>query len=271
MAIYAVGDVQGCLEPLRRLLHKVRFDRRRDRLWLAGDLVNRGPDSVGVLRFVRSLGRAAVVVLGNHDLHLLARVYTNAESRRRDTLGQVLEAPDRKELLDWLRRQPLMHVAHGWAMVHAGLLPEWSVSRARELAREVEEELRGRRPKRLFEEMYGDSPARWSDDLRGADRHRVIINAMTRMRMLDEDGEMVMGYSGHPSDAPRGLSCWFDARPRASRGTPILFGHWAALGLMKRRELVALDTGCAWGRRLTAVRLSDRKVFQVRAGRVAPD
>ncbi len=262
MATFAVGDIQGCYDALQRLVDAIGFRPGSDRLWLAGDLVNRGPDSLRVLRWARALGDGAVVVLGNHDLHLLAVASGLGPPRRRDTLRGVLDAPDGPELLDWLRRQRLMHHEDGFAMVHAGLLPEWTIGEALELAREVERELRDA-PRRLFESMYGDEPSRWSDALAGADRHRVVVNALTRLRMLGPSGEMRLSYTAAPSDAPAGLVSWFDVPGRASAGTPIVCGHWAALGLVLRPDLIALDTGCVWGRRLTAVRLEDRALFQV--------
>ncbi len=262
MATYAVGDIQGCYRALRRLLKKASFDPARDRLWLTGDLVNRGPDSAEVLRWVRGLGDRAVVVLGNHDLHLLAVAHGGAPAKRRDTLVGVLDAPDREELLDWLRHQKLMHHEKGFAMVHAGLLPDWSIAEAMKLAGEVERGLR-EAPGRLFESMYGDEPGKWSGGLDRADRHRVVVNAMTRMRMLDRSGEMDLYYTGAPERAPAGLVSWFDVPGRASAGTPIVCGHWAALGLVMRPDLLALDSGCVWGRRLTAIRLEDRALFQV--------
>jgi bis(5'-nucleosyl)-tetraphosphatase (symmetrical) len=262
MATYALGDIQGCREALGRLLEEIAFHPAEDRLWLTGDLVNRGPDSLAVLRWARALGDRAVVVLGNHDLHLLAVASGLAPPKRRDTLRGMLEAPDRDELLDWLRRRPLMHCEGGFAMVHAGLLPDWTVDEALHLAREVERELRDR-PRRLFASMYGDEPSRWSGSLRASDRHRAVINAMTRMRMLSPAGDMDLAYTAAPSGAPEGLVSWFDFPGRRSRGTPIVCGHWAALGLVLRPDLIALDTGCVWGRALSAVRLEDRAVFQV--------
>lgn len=263
MATFAVGDIQGCLRAVQRLLEKASFDRARDRVWLTGDLVNRGPDSAGVLRWARSLGDRAVVVLGNHDLHLLAVAHGKGTGARcRKTLARILDEADGQDLLDWLRHQKLMHHEDGVAMVHAGLLPEWSITQALELAREVESELHAT-PARLFESMYGDEPARWSDALDRADRHRVVINAMTRIRMLDRGGAMDLSYSDAPGKAPAGYVSWFDVPGRASAATPIVCGHWAALGLVLRPNLLALDTGCGWGRQLTAVRLEDRAVFQV--------
>ena len=264
MATFVVGDIQGCSRALQRVLALASFDRARDRVWLTGDLVNRGPDSPGVLRWARGLGDRAVVVLGNHDLHLLAVAHgKGAGARCRKTLLRILAEPDGQELLDWLARQKLMHHEDGVAMVHAGLLPEWSIAQAAELACEVERELR-EAPARLFEEMYGDEPARWSDALGRADRRRIVINAMTRLRMLDGAGRMALSYSDAPAGAPEGFVSWFDVPGRASAGTPIVCGHWAALGLVMRPDLIALDTGCGWGRQLTAVRLEDRAVFQVR-------
>ncbi|HVI95930.1 MAG TPA: symmetrical bis(5'-nucleosyl)-tetraphosphatase [Anaeromyxobacter sp.] len=265
MATFAVGDIQGCSSALRRVLERASFDRERDRVWLTGDLVNRGPDSAGVLRWARSLGDRAVVVLGNHDLNLLAIAHGQGRegsgARCRETLARILGEPDGRELLDWLGRQKLMHHEGGVAIVHAGLLPEWSIEQALELAREVEEELRDA-PARLLGCMYGDEPARWRDGLARADRHRVVINAMTRLRMLDASGRMALSYSGAPAGAPEGLVSWFDFPGRASAATPIVCGHWAALGLVLRPDLLALDTGCGWGSQLTAVRLEDRAVFQ---------
>ncbi len=265
MATFAVGDIQGCPGALRRVLEQASFDRARDRVWLAGDLVDRGPDSAGVLRWARSLGDRAVVVLGNHDLHLLAVAHglgrPGSGARCRATLASILDQPDGPELLAWLGRQKLMHHEGGVAMVHAGLLPEWSIAQALELAGEVERELH-EAPARLFARIWGDAPARWRDGLDPADRQRVVINAMTRLRMLDAAGEMALSYAGAPAEAPPGLVSWFDVPGRASAATPIVCGHWAALGLLVRPDLLALDTGCGCGRQLTAVRLDDRAIFQ---------
>lgn len=263
MATYAVGDVQGCFQPLQRLLDDIRFDARSDRLWMVGDLVNRGLDSLATLQFVRDLGDAAVTVLGNHDLHLLSVAEGYERLRRDDTLTDVLEAPDRGELLDWLRHRPLMHVADGYAVVHAGLLPSWSVSRALELAGEVETALRSSTYRSFLARMYGNRPARWSDSLNGYERLRVIVNAMTRLRLCTSDGAMEFDHKGRPRDVPEGYLPWFAVPERRSQDTPIIFGHWSALGLIQRDNVFGLDTGCLWGRRLTALRLEDRRVFQV--------
>lgn len=266
MAIYAIGDVQGCYRELRDLLDLVRFDPGADQVWLVGDLVNRGPRSLEVLRFVRSLGAAARVVLGNHDLYLLRVAYCSPGKRKRnDTLQGVIDAPDAPQLLEWLRRRPLMHVDGGFAMVHAGLLPEWSVSQARSLAAEVEAVLSGDRFKDLLLNMWGNTPAAWSDTLTGWDRLRLIVNAMTRMRFVSLLGKMEFDAKGPPDKAPPAHIAWFDHPARASDDATLVCGHWSALGLCTANNLIALDTGCVWGGKLTAVRLADRHVFQVRA------
>jgi bis(5'-nucleosyl)-tetraphosphatase (symmetrical) len=260
MATYAIGDVQGCHDELRRLLSRCRYDADADRLWFVGDLVNRGPDSLGVLRFVRSLGRRASVVLGNHDLHLVALHEGLAKPHRGDTLEDVLAAPDREPLVDWLRRRPLMHLAPGFAMVHAGLLPVWTVAKARRLAREVERRLTSPRHRDFLAHMYGGEPAEWDDSLAGWDRLRVIVNAMTRLRFCTRGGRMEFRAKG--TQAPQGMLAWFEARPPRER-TTLVFGHWSTLGLRLGRRFAALDSGCVWGSALTAMRLEDRAIFQV--------
>jgi len=262
MATYAIGDVQGCFGALQRLLDRIGFDEQRDRLWFVGDLVNRGPDSLATLRFVHSLGDVATVVLGNHDLHLLAVAEGLEKLKRDDTLEDVLAAPDREPLLDWLRHLPLMHFEDGYAMVHAGLLPDWSVSRALELAAEVEAALQASSYRSFLGRMYGNRPARWSEDLAGFDRLRVIVNAMTRLRVCTGDGAMEFSHKGRPEKLPPGYVPWFQMAGRRSQDTPVIFGHWSALGPLSLPNLFALDTGCLWGRRLTALRLEDRKLFQ---------
>jgi len=264
MAVYAIGDLQGCFTPLERLLDKIRFDARRDRLWFVGDLVNRGPDSLECLRFVRSLGDAAVTVLGNHDLHLICVAEGVERAKQRDTLDDVLAAPDRDELLAWLRERPLMHVEDGFALVHAAVLPAWTVKKAQSLAAEVEAKLRGPRYRELLETMYGDEPDRWNEKLAGADRMRVVVNALTRLRVCDDDGAMVLGFKGEPGEASDEWTPWFDVPARRSRDHVVICGHWSALGFRMRDDLIALDSGCVWGRSLTAVRLEDRERFAVR-------
>ena len=263
MATYAIGDVQGCFEPLQELLDRIRFDPAEDRLWFVGDLVNRGPDSLATLRYVQSLGDAAITVLGNHDLHLLAVAEGFAKLKRDDTLDELLAAPDREDLLDWLRHRNLMHFEAGVAMVHAGLLPAWTVTRALELAGEVEAQLRAPTYRSFLARMYGNHPDRWDDGLAGPDRLRVIVNAMTRMRVCTPDGEMEFSHKGKPEDPPPGFVPWFEVPGRQSRDTPVIFGHWSALGLLREPNICCLDTGCLWGRRLSAFRLEDRRVFQI--------
>jgi len=265
MAIYAIGDVQGCHEELLELVEAIAFDPLRDRLWFVGDLVNRGPASLAVLRYVRALGEAAVTVLGNHDLHLIALALGTAKKRSDDTLDEVLNAPDCDELIAWLRDLPMLHAEAGHVLLHAGLLPQWSVEKAASLAREVETMLRGAQHREFFEHMYGSRPARWKDKLEGWDRLRVIVNALTRMRFCSADGEMEFQTKGEGSNAPRGYLPWFNVAGRRSAGTPLVCGHWSALGLHLAPDLLMLDSGCVWGGKLTAIRLEDRRLTQVAA------
>jgi len=222
---------------------------------------------------VKSLGERAVTVLGNHDLHLVCVAEGAEKSRKRDTLDDVLAAPDLEELTQWIRHRPLMHVENGFALVHAGLIPEWTVKKALSLAGEVESALRARNYRKFLERMYGDEPARWDDSLEGWDRLRVITNAMTRLRVLHPDGSMALGYKGEPGEASTGLTPWFDAPKAKRRDHVVVCGHWSALGLAIRDDLLSLDSGCVWGRSLSAVRLEDREVFSVAcpapAGRAA--
>ncbi|MCB1915088.1 MAG: symmetrical bis(5'-nucleosyl)-tetraphosphatase [Rhodocyclaceae bacterium] len=262
MAIYAIGDIQGCYDEFRALLDRVRFDPAADRLWLVGDLVNRGPASLQVLRLVRSLGPAATVVLGNHDLYLLMVAAGFRKRGKDDTLAPVLDAPDRESLLTWLAGCPLLHVEDEFAMVHAGLVPQWSVAAARGLATEVEAALRGAERNRFLAELAGNKPDRWDHRLRGQDRLRFIVNAMTRMRFCSADGRLDFRAKGPPGTAPKGLLPWFDVPDRASRSHTIVCGHWSALGFRREQGLLALDSGCLWGGELTAVRLEDGLVFR---------
>ena len=264
MSTYAVGDVQGCYDALRRLLDIVQFDPPRDTLWLVGDLVNRGPQSSETLRFVRRLGDAAVTVLGNHDLHLLVVAAGYSKKQHGDTLDDVLNAPDREELLHWLRQQKLMYAGNGYAMVHAGLLPQWSIAQALSLAREVEQVMRTGNHDELMRDMYGNEPRTWHADVKGHDRLRVIINAMTRMRLCTASGEMEFRHKLAPvaGTMPEGFMPWYEVPRRASADTPVIFGHWASLGVLQRADVIGLDSGCVWGRKLSALRLEDRRMFQ---------
>ncbi|OGS92809.1 MAG: bis(5'-nucleosyl)-tetraphosphatase (symmetrical) [Gallionellales bacterium GWA2_59_43] len=263
MAIYAVGDVQGCHTELVGLLEAIRFDPAQDQLWLVGDLVNRGPGSLEVLRLIKSLGDSAITVLGNHDLHLLAVSTGAAELHRSDTLNELLAAPDREELLHWLRHQRLLHAEGNHVLVHAGLLPGWTVKQAAKLAREVETVLRGDDYATFFARMYGNNPHGWDDSLTGYRRLRVITNALTRMRICTPQGDMEFKFKGEQHNIPAGYLPWFDVPDRASRDATVIFGHWSALGLMLRDNAIALDTGCLWGGPMTAIRLDDRELFQV--------
>lgn len=262
MSTYVVGDVQGCLQAFLELVDQIGFKPGRDRLWLAGDLVNRGEDSIGMLRWCMAHDDSVVAILGNHDLHLLAVAEGFVPPHRKDTIGDILAAPDREVVLDWLRRRPMAHKEDGWLMVHAGLLPEWTPGQALELARELEDVLRGPGFRAFLGDMYGNEPRRWDKRLRGQERLRLVANAMTRMRYLHADGSMDFQHKCAPAEAPEGLRPWFDMPGRRSRDIKVVFGHWSTLGLMLRPDAVALDTGCLWGGQLSALRLEDGLLFQ---------
>ncbi|CAK0773162.1 diadenosine tetraphosphatase [Gammaproteobacteria bacterium] len=257
MAVYAIGDLQGCYDPLRRLLDYLAFDPSRDRLWLVGDLVNRGPASAAVLRLVRGLGEAAITVLGNHDLHLLAVAHHRDHQRHKDTFHDVLRAPDRDELLEWLCQRPLLH--HDpqlrMTMVHAGLPPQWDLAQASVCAAELQKVLRGKERKAFFGHMYGNHPNQWSEHLEGWERLRFISNCFTRLRFCTPDGQLNLEYKGRPGTQPPLYVPWFLAPGRRSAKDTIVFGHWSALGYHHQSGIYALDSGCVWGGRLTALRL----------------
>jgi len=263
MATYAIGDIQGCFDSLCRLLERCAFDPAHDRLWLVGDLVNRGPRSLETLRLIRNLGSAAITVLGNHDLSLLMAAEGFGKRGKGDTFDDVLEAPDRDELLTWLRYQSLCHIENGYCLVHAGLLPQWTAIKARALAAEVEAALTGFDWREFMEHMWGSEPAFWQDDLEGWPRLRVIVNAMTRMRFCSTDGVMDFRVKGEVAKAPKGCVPWFQVQGRRSADTVLITGHWSALGLKILPNLLAIDSGCLWGGALTAIRLEDRTIFQV--------
>lgn len=274
MATWAIGDLHGCYGDLERLLTAIGFEPGRDRLWFTGDLVNRGPDSLACLRFVRDLGDRAICVPGNHDLHLLAAATGVRASRPRDTFEAILRAPDREALLDWLRFLPLLHhdPALGFTLVHAGLHPAWDLATARTLAGEVETELRRDDYPRLLESMYGNEPRHWSPALAGAQRTRFAINVFTRMRYCHADGALDLTPTGPPGTQPAGRMPWFEVPGRAHAGPRIVFGHWSTLGYHAGEGVHALDSGCLWGGRLTALSLDDpRTVVQVEcAGELEP-
>lgn len=263
MATYAIGDLQGCFTAFQRLLEVIRFDPNQDKLWLVGDIVNRGPDSLPLLRYVKQAGDAIRMVLGNHDLHLLMVAAGIARNHPSDTIQPILDAPDRDELLHWLRQQQLFHFENQHAMVHAGLLPSWSIAQAEQLAHEVESALRQDNHHELFARMYGNEPNYWQDDWAGYIRLRVIINAMTRIRVCTPDGRMNFAFKGDPQSIPDGYMPWFSLPHRISQNTTIICGHWSGLGLHITDNLIALDSGCVWGGQLSAIRLEDRKVFQI--------
>lgn len=261
MAVYAIGDVQGCAAPLQALLERLDFAPGRDRLWLTGDLVNRGPDSLEVLRFVKSLGNAATVVLGNHDLHLLAIWAGQGRLKNADTLASILAAPDVDELMHWLRRRPLLHhdPELGYLMVHAGIAPQWDFETALRCAREVETALRGPDYVDYLAHIYGDRPELWNESLSGNQRLRYITNVFTRMRCCDEDGALRLDFKGSPTELPPGYLPWFRITGRRYHGPTIVCGHWSALGLHDGDGILALDTGCLWGGALTAARLDGER------------
>jgi len=252
--MYLIGDVQGCDEPLARLLAEVEFSASRDRLVVLGDLVNRGPASAATLRRLMALDDAAQALLGNHDLHLLAAAAGARKPSRKDTLANVLQAPDRERLLGWLRRRPMALWEDGCLMVHAGVLPQWTAPRTLELAREVEAVLRGPGLGAFLHAMYGNHPRRWHDGLEGMDRIRMIVNALTRLRFCTADGTMDFDAKDGADAAPPGFMPWFEVPGRATASDTVAFGHWSTLGWLGRDRLLALDSGCVWGGCLTALR-----------------
>lgn len=260
MAVYAIGDVQGCYDSLRALLNAIAFEPARDQVWFTGDLVNRGPRSADVIRHIMDIPDA-VCVLGNHDLHLLAVAAGKAARKPSDTLDDILGAPDRERLLLWLRQRPLLHhdTALGYAMVHAGLLPQWDLALAMHLADAAQAAIRDSANNDLFDYMYGDQPDYWDEELAGNDRLRVIINAFTRLRYCDAHGRMLLKAKGAPGTQPPPYAPWFQAPARRTRTTRIIFGHWSTLGLWNADQVIGLDTGCLWGGKLTAVRLDGPK------------
>lgn len=269
MTIYAIGDIQGCFDELEELLRQLRFQRGRDQLWCVGDLVNRGPRSLEVLRFVSSLGDDARIVLGNHELNLMAIAAGLRQLRPQDTVQDILGAPDGDDLIEWLAAQPLLVREPGvpYTMVHAGLAPQWDVADAAMLAGEVQAALRGNERRDFLANMYGNEPDRWVDALDGWQRLRFITNALTRIRYVDSDGRLNLTENGPPGSQPDSLAPWYESNKRRSYGEPIIFGHWASLQIEKKLDPVHrvyhLDTGCVWGRELTALRLDDERYFHV--------
>ncbi len=257
MAVYAIGDVQGCFDELQALLELIRFNPAEDQLWFAGDLVNRGPKSLETLRFVRDLGEKAVTVLGNHDLHLLAIAHGFPIKHDDHTMDDILGAPDRDELIDWLCHQPLLHHDDtlGFTMVHAGLPPQWDLHMARQCAHEVEAILHGNQRPEFLDQMYGNQPNQWSEHLEGWERIRFIVNCFTRLRFCDKEGKLKLKHKGPPGSQPKKLSPWFELESRASKDMKIIFGHWSTLGPRNDPGIYPTDTACLWGGQLTALRI----------------
>lgn len=269
MSVYAIGDIQGCYQELVLLLERINFDNHKDQLWFTGDLVNRGPESLQVLRLVKSLGGSAVTVLGNHDLHLLAIAFNNHKLHRKDTLDEILSAPDRDELLHWLATLPLIHKGEkGFYLIHAGLAPDWDILQSLELAKEVESVLRSNRLEKFLDKMYGDSPDHWEEGLQKWDRLRLITNAFTRLRYIDKNGKFALQEKGPPGTQAPDCEPWFMIPSRKTKNEKLIFGHWSTVHLGNIKNFQAynvypLDTGCLWGGTLTALRLEDEKLFSV--------
>jgi bis(5'-nucleosyl)-tetraphosphatase (symmetrical) len=263
MATYAIGDIQGCYHAFTALLARLQFNPKQDQLWLVGDLINRGSGSLDVLRWCFQHQESLKVVLGNHDLHALAVAHNLKPAHKLDTLQASTDAPDSDALFTWLRHQPLMHSENEYVMVHAGLLPQWSVADALSYAREVETALQAEAYQIFLKQMYGNSPNQWRADLAGIDRLRTITNAMTRMRICTDNGEMEFEFKGEFQDIPNGYMPWFDVPARQSQASQIICGHWSALGLRQRSNIHALDTGCLWGGQLTAMCLETKAITQV--------
>ena len=263
-SIWMIGDIQGCCASLDALLALPDIaDDPGAHFWFAGDLVNRGPESLTTLRRIMSLGDRATAVLGNHDLHLLAMAAGVRRAGKKDTLEEVLKAPDAQEIIDWLRSRPLAHYDYGHLLVHAGVLPQWDAEKTLALADEVQTALRSNSWKKHLEQMYGNSPDQWDEGLTGPDRMRVIINALTRLRMCDRQGKMALSIKTEPSAQDKSLVPWFNLPKRATRDVTVVFGHWSTLGLKLDSDVICLDSGCLWGGHLTAVRLQDHAVLQV--------
>lgn len=258
MSRWAIGDIQGCADELAALIARIGFKSDRDQIWFVGDLVNRGPDSLKALRLVRSLADNAICVLGNHDLHLLAVALAKAKVRKSDTIGAILEAPDRHALIDWLTQRPLAHyaAAEDDLLVHAGVVPQWSVDDTLALASEVQQALRSE-PRALLADMYGDEPDRWQSSLKQPDRLRFAVNVLTRLRFCTAEGRIDFRQKGKPESALPPWMPWFKAPHRAAARTRIVFGHWSALGYYNADDVVGLDTGCVWGGALTALNLDE--------------
>lgn len=265
MSTYVIGDLQGCLNPLKKLLRKIKYKSDRDQIWFTGDLVNRGPQSLETLRFVKSLDANAVTVLGNHDLHLLAIAHGYAKPHKKDTIGKILTADDADRMLTWLQHQPLIHydAEINTCLIHAGLPPQWDIHMACACAAEVNDVLSGKHFARYFKKMYGNEPDIWSENLQNEERLRFITNCFTRLRYCDRNGKLALDEKGPIGTQAKSLIPWFQVPNRKSLGVRILFGHWSTLGRVNWDPVFALDSGCVWGRRLTAICLEDLQITEV--------
>lgn len=265
MAIYAIGDVQGCFDELQLLLDKIQFNEYADKLWFVGDLVNRGAKSLETLRFIKNLGSSAITVLGNHDIHLLVTANFPERIKRKDTMLAIFAEPDCEELIDWLRYQPLFYYENDFGLLHAGLPPQWDLSQTQAMANLAEKALRRPDYKKLLTELYGNFPDIWSEKLTGIEQIRFIVNCFTRMRFCDQNGRLEFENSGELGSQPSHLKAWFELPERKTANVKLIFGHWSALGFYQSHNCYAIDTGCVWGRELTALRLDDLKRFSVSA------
>ncbi len=265
MAIYAIGDIQGCFDDLQRLIEKINFNPATDSLWFCGDIINRGPKSLETIRFIKQLGNNAVTVLGNHDLHFLAVAYVTDKPSKHDTFDDILKAEDRDELVDWLRQQKLFHFdpEHNISMVHAGIPPSWTIEDARRYAAEMENVLKAENPKDFFEHMYGNQPRQWHEQLKGWDRYRYITNVFTRMRFCDTDGRPDFKFKGDIGSQPEHLIPWFLYKDRQTKNDEIIFGHWSTLSNVDANNIYPIDTGCLWGGKLTALKISNEGRVQI--------
>lgn len=261
MSVYAIGDIQGCFDELLKMLNLIKFDPEKDQMWFTGDLVNRGPKSLETLRFVKQLGHAAVTVLGNHDLHLLAIAAGNKKHSNKNTLQSILIADDHDELMDWLKHRPVMHydTTLKYALIHAGIPPQWDLTKALKCAKELEAVLQGQDCKTFLNHMYGNKPLQWSEDLEGWERLRFITNCFTRLRFCSKKGTLNLKFKSTPGTQPKGDYPWFAIPNRKTKKDKIIFGHWSTLGYMDDHNVISLDSGCLWGGHLTVQQLDQEK------------
>lgn len=265
MPIYAIGDIHGQYDLFCRLLDKIEFSESQDQLWIVGDMVNRGPDSLKVCQLIRSLKGSAISILGNHDIHLIVAANIPTVASASYTFSDILESPERDEIIDWMRNRPFLHRQDHVAMIHAGMIPQWTLDQAEQLAKEAENAFKADNYQAMLPQLYGNCPDRWSEELTGIDRIRYIINVFTRLRFCKPDSTLDFQIKGEPDQARDGYLPWYDIKNRKTKDDLLITGHWSALGLRMKQNHLGIDTGACWGRALTAVRLGDRKVFQVEA------